>query len=62
MLNGKHPLSKLAGVIDWEEIERNFGAHFQTATCRLLFAKIWQQPIAALFLKPPFLQVASDGK
>jgi len=34
MLNAKHPLVKLADVIDWEEIERNFGAHFQTTTGR----------------------------
>jgi len=34
MLNAKHPLVKLADVIDWEEIERSFGAHFQTATGR----------------------------
>ncbi len=32
MLNAKHPLVKLADVIDWEEIERSFGAHFQTTT------------------------------
>jgi IS5 family transposase len=34
MLNAKHPLVKLADVIDWEEIERSFGAHFQTTTGR----------------------------
>jgi len=34
MLNAKHPLMKLADVIDWEEIERSFGAHFQTTTGR----------------------------
>ena len=32
MLNAKHPLVKLADVIDWDEIERSFGAHFQTTT------------------------------
>ena len=30
MLNAKHPLVKLADLIDWDEIERSFGAHFQT--------------------------------
>ena len=34
MLNAKHPLVKLADVIDWDEIERSFGAHFQTTTGR----------------------------
>jgi transposase, IS5 family len=34
MLNAKHPLVKLADVIDWEEIERSFGANFQTTTGR----------------------------
>ena len=34
MLNAKHPLMKLADVIDWDEIERSFGAHFQTTTGR----------------------------
>jgi len=34
MLNAKHPLVKLADVIDWEEIERNFVAHFQATTGR----------------------------
>jgi len=33
-LNAKHPLVKLADVIDWEEIERGFLAHFQTTTGR----------------------------
>ena len=23
-----HPLARLAGLIDWEDIERSFGAHF----------------------------------
>ena len=30
MLKAKHPLVKLTDVIDWEEIERSFGAHFQS--------------------------------
>jgi IS5 family transposase len=34
MLNFKHPLVKLADVIDWEEIERSFGAHFELSTGR----------------------------
>jgi len=34
MLNSKHPLVKLADVIDWEEIERSFGAHFESSTGR----------------------------
>jgi transposase, IS5 family len=34
MLNVKHPLVKLADVIDWEEIERSFSAHFQATTGR----------------------------
>ena len=34
MLNPKHPLVKLAHVIDWEAIECSFGAHFQTTTGR----------------------------
>jgi IS5 family transposase len=34
MLNPKHPLVKLANVIDWQKIERSFGAHFQTSTGR----------------------------
>jgi len=34
MLNFKHPLVKLADVIDWEEIERSFGAHFESSTGR----------------------------
>ena len=32
MLSAKHPLVKLADVIDWEEIERSVGAHFQATT------------------------------
>ena len=32
MLNAKHPLVKLADVVDWEEIERSFGTHFQATT------------------------------
>lgn len=35
MLNSKNPLVKLADVIDWEEIERRFGAHFQTTATTL---------------------------
>lgn len=34
MINPKHPLVKLADVIDWEEIERTFGAHFIARTGR----------------------------
>lgn len=34
MLNSKHPLVKLADVIDWEEIERSLSAHFQATTGR----------------------------
>ena len=34
MVNVKHPLVKLADVIDWEEIERTFGAHFVSSTGR----------------------------
>lgn len=34
MLNPKHPLVKLADVIDWDEIERSFGAHFEATTGR----------------------------
>jgi IS5 family transposase len=34
MLNAKHPLVKLADVIDWEEIECSFSAHFQATTGR----------------------------
>ena len=34
MINVKHPLVKLADVIDWEEIERTFGAHFVSGTGR----------------------------
>jgi len=34
MVNSKHPLVKLADVIDWEEIERSFGAHFESSTGR----------------------------
>jgi len=34
MLNSKHPLVKLADVIDWEEIERSFGAYFESSTGR----------------------------
>ena len=34
MINVKHPLVKLADVIDWEEIERTFGGHFVSSTGR----------------------------
>jgi transposase, IS5 family len=34
MINPKHPLVKLADVIDWEEIERTFAAHFVARTGR----------------------------
>ena len=34
MINPKHPLVKLANVIDWEEIEHSFGAYFQATTGR----------------------------
>jgi IS5 family transposase len=34
MLSAKHPLVKLADVIDWYEIESSFGAHFQATTDR----------------------------
>jgi len=34
MLNPKHPLVKLANIIDCQEIEPSFGAHFQTSTGR----------------------------
>ena len=33
-LNGRHPLVRLAAVIDWQEIERTFGAHFASTTGR----------------------------
>ena len=33
-LNGRHPLVRLAAVIDWNEIERTFGAHFASTTGR----------------------------
>ena len=35
MLSAKHPLVKSADVIDWDEIERSFGARFQATTGRL---------------------------
>ena len=31
-INGKHPLVRLAGLIDWKSIERSFGAHFAGIT------------------------------
>jgi len=34
MINPKHPLVKLADTINWQEIERTFGAHFVTRTGR----------------------------
>ena len=34
MPNPKHPLVKVADVIDWDEIERSFGAHFEATTGR----------------------------
>jgi IS5 family transposase len=34
MLNAKYPLVKMADVIEWDEIERSFGAHFQATTGR----------------------------
>ena len=30
MINPKHPLVKLAAVIDWDEIGQSFGAHFES--------------------------------
>jgi IS5 family transposase len=33
-LNSRHPLVRLAAVIDWQEIERTFGAHFASTTVR----------------------------
>jgi IS5 family transposase len=34
MINLKHPLVKLADVMDWELIESAFGAHFASTTGR----------------------------
>ncbi len=34
MINPKHPLVKLADTINWQEIERTFGAHFVSGTGR----------------------------
>lgn len=31
LINLKHPLVRLAGLIDWPEIERTFGASFTSA-------------------------------
>ena len=31
LINLKHPLVRLASLIDWSEIERTFGAHFTSA-------------------------------
>jgi IS5 family transposase len=33
-LNRRHPLVRLAAIIDWQEIERSFGAHFASTTGR----------------------------
>lgn len=41
MLNAKHPLVKLADVIDWDEIERSFSAHFQVTTGRAALSPAW---------------------
>ena len=34
MINPKHPLVSLAAVIDWDEIEQSFGAHFASSVGR----------------------------
>ena len=34
MINDRHPLVKLADTINWQEIERTFGAHFVSTTGR----------------------------
>ena len=34
LLNMRHPLVLLAGLIDWAEIERNFSAHFTSTRGR----------------------------
>ena len=34
MINPKHPLVSLAVVIDWDEIEQSFGAHFASSVGR----------------------------
>src|SRR5580765_3728240 len=33
-INMRHPLVRLAGLIDWSEIERTFGAHFSSTRGR----------------------------
>ena len=33
-INAKHPLVRLAAVIDWQAIERTFGAHFASTAGR----------------------------
>ncbi len=34
LLDCRHPLVRLAAVIDWQEIERTFGVHFASNTGR----------------------------
>lgn len=34
LINMRHALVRLAGLIDWSEIERTFGAHFNSGRCR----------------------------
>jgi transposase, IS5 family len=34
LINTHHPLVRLAGMIDWAEIERTFGAHFNSSQGR----------------------------
>ena len=34
LINMRHPLVRLAGVIDWGEVERTFGAHFSSGRGR----------------------------
>lgn len=53
MLNAKHPLVKVADVIDWEEIERSLGAHFLTTTGRPALSP-------RLVAGPLYLQHADD--
>lgn len=33
-INMKHPLVRLAGLMNWQEIERNFSAHFTSGRGR----------------------------
>ena len=49
MLNAKHPLVKLADVIDWDEIERSFSAHFQAALRWWLMGFVWN--LAEIFCR-----------